>query len=140
MNVIGHRTPVDVFEDHLRLRLEGKLEEDLRRNYSEDVLLLTVNSNARGHDAIRMSAERLSRQLPQARFHIAARQVNGPYALLIWSARSARFDAVEGADSFVIENGKIVFQSIHYGLARGNGGHDGGVTEDGYARRGRRRR
>lgn len=55
MNNGGHRTPKEVFEDHVRLRLEGKLEEDLRRNYSEEVLLLTVNSKAVGHDAIRMS-------------------------------------------------------------------------------------
>ena len=136
MNASRHRTPEEVFEDHLRLRLEGKLEEDLRRNYSEDVLLLTVNSNARGHDAIRMSAARLRQQLPQARFNIATRQVNGPYALLIWSAKSARLDAVEGADSFVIENGKIVFQSIHYGLTRDAGDHDVGVTETDHARGG----
>ena len=129
MNVSGFRTPQEVFEDHLRLRLEGKLEEDLRRNYSEDVLLLTVNSNARGHDAIRMSAERLSQQLPQAQFNIAARKVSGPFALLIWSARSGRLDAVEGADSFVIENGKIVFQSIHYGLTSNAGNSDDGVTQ-----------
>ncbi len=127
MNANGRRTPEEVFEDHLRLRLEGKLEEDLRRNYSEDVLLLTVNSTARGHDAIRMSAERLNQQLPNARFNIAAKKVIGRYALLVWSAKSARFDAVEGADSFVIEKGKIVFQSIHYGLTTG-GTHDNGVT------------
>jgi hypothetical protein len=127
MNAIGHRTPEEVFDDHLRLRLEGKLEEDLRRNYSDDVLLLTVNSNARGHDAIRMSAERLGQQLPNAQFNIAAKQLNGRFALLVWSAKSARFDAVEGADSFVIEKGKIVFQSIHYGLTTGVN-HDSGVT------------
>ncbi len=129
MNDSGHRTPEEVFEDHLRLRLEGKLEEDLSRNYSEEVHLLTVNSNARGHNAIRMSAERLGRQLPEARFHIAAKQVNGRYAFLVWSAKSARFDAVEGADSFVIENGKIIFQSIHYGLTQRGGRFGGGVTQ-----------
>ncbi len=132
MNISRQRTTEEVFEDHLRLRLAGNLDEDLRRNYSEDVILLTVNSNARGHDALRMSARRLSRQLPDAQFKIAAKQVAGPYALLIWSARSSRFDAVEGADSFVIENGKIVFQSIHYGLAL-NRGDRHGVTEGGHA-------
>src|SRR5699024_5304623 len=106
------------FEDHLRLRLEGALEEDLRRNYSEDVVLLTVNSNARGYDAMRMSAERLARQLPDAEFEFTAKQVDGSYALLIWSASSPRFDAVEGADTFVIHEGKIVLHSIHYGLRR----------------------
>ncbi|MFD2649133.1 nuclear transport factor 2 family protein [Devosia albogilva] len=111
-----HRSPMEVFEDHLGLRLEGNLEEDLRRNYAEDVVLLTVNSNATGHEALRMSAERLSRQLPGAEFSIAAKQVSGPYALLIWSATSPRFQAVEGADTFVIRDGKIVLQTIHYGL------------------------
>ncbi|RVI79770.1 nuclear transport factor 2 family protein [Sinorhizobium meliloti] len=129
MNTSGHRTPAEVFEDHLRLRLEGKLEEDLRRNYSDDVLLLTVNSDARGHDALRKSADRLRRQLPEAQFHVAAKQVSGRYALLVWSAKSARFDAVEGADSFVIENGRIVFQSIHYGLTQRGKPIDDGVTE-----------
>ncbi|PAP95048.1 hypothetical protein CIT31_13225 [Mesorhizobium wenxiniae] len=67
--------------------------------------------------------------MPEARFHVAAKQVSGRYALLVWSAKSTRFDAVEGADSFVIENGKIVFQSIHYGLTQRGGAIDNGVTE-----------
>lgn len=67
--------------------------------------------------------------MPQARFYIAAKQVNGPYALLVWSAKSESLDAVEGADSFVIENGKIVFQSIHYGLRQSGGRFGDGVTE-----------
>ena len=131
MTASGHRSPEEVFEDHLRLRLEGNLTEDLRRNYAEDVVLLTVNSNARGHDAIRMSAQRLNQQLPDAEFTIVAKQVNGPFALLIWSASSARFNAIEGADSFVIKDGKIVFQSIHYGL-RQHGHHGDGVTTKGH--------
>jgi hypothetical protein len=38
------------------------------------------------------------------------------YVLLIWRGWSSRFDATEGADSFVIRDGKIRFQSIHYRL------------------------
>jgi hypothetical protein len=110
------RSAEEVFEDHLRLRMTGSLEEDLRRNYAEDVVLLTVNSNARGHDAIRMSARRLREQLPDARYEFLAKQVNGPYVLLIWRGWSSRFNATEGADSFDIRNGKIRLQSIHYRL------------------------
>ncbi len=110
------RSPEEVFEDHLRLRVAGKVEEDLRRNYAEDVVLLTINSNVRGHDAIRMSARRLRDQLPDGRFEFLSKQVNGPYALLIWQGQSSRFNAMEGADSFVIRDGKIQFQSIHYRL------------------------
>jgi SnoaL-like domain len=113
---ITTRSAEEVFEDHLRLRVAGKVEEDLRRNYAEDVVLLTVNSNARGHDAIRMSARRLRDQLPDGRFEFLSKQVNGPYALLIWEGQSSRFNAVAGADSFMIRDGKIQFQSIHYRL------------------------
>ncbi len=106
----------EVFEDHLRLRLDGRLEDDLRHNYSEDVVLLTSNSNRRGHDALRISAKRLSEQLPGADYEFIAKQVNGPYALLVWSAKSDGCTVRVGADSFVIEGGKIVMQTIHYGL------------------------
>lgn len=110
------RSTREVFEDHLKLRMKGDLETDLARNYSETVTLLTVNSNVRGHDAMRMSARRLAEQLPDGKFEFVAKQVNGPYALLIWRARSDRFRAVDGADSFVIEDGRIQMQTIHYHL------------------------
>ena len=113
------RSTDEVFEDHLRLRLEQKLEDDLARNYAPDVVLLTVNSNATGHDAIRMSAARLADQLPNARFEIIAKQVNGRFAMLVWRATSDRFDAVDGADGFVIEDGLIRCQTIHYRLQGG---------------------
>ena len=110
-------TPREIFEDHLRLRVEGDLEEDLRRNYSKDVVLLTSNSDFVGHDGIRVSAARLDEQLPDASFTFLSKRVHGPYAFLIWEGRSSHLDATSGADSFVIENDKIVFQSIHYALA-----------------------
>jgi hypothetical protein len=114
------RSTEEVFEDHLRLRVEGRLEDDLRRNYAEDVVLLTVNSNACGHDAIRMSADRLREQLPQSRFEFIKKQVNGRFAMLVWRATSARFSAVDGADGFVIEDGLIRLQTIHYQLGHGS--------------------
>jgi hypothetical protein len=110
------RSTSEVFEDHLRLRMEGDLEADLRRNYWEDVTLLTVNSNGEGHDMLRMSAERLAEQLPNGRYEFLKKQVRGPYALLIWRARSDGVRAVDGADSFLIEDGKIRMQTIHYRL------------------------
>lgn len=116
MKVSTDRPTEEVFKDHVRLRLEGRLEDDLQRNYSENVALPTVNSNEEGHDVLRLSAARLEEQLPDAGVEVVKMQVQGRYALLIWSATSPRMDAVEGSDSFVIEDGKIVFQSIHDGL------------------------
>lgn len=113
------RSTSEVFDSHLNLRIDGDLERDLVENYSEKVVLLTVNSNMSGHDAIRASAARLREQPPGAKFEFVAKQVNGPHALMIWRATSQRFDDVKGADSFVIKAGKIVSQSIHYRLVAG---------------------
>jgi hypothetical protein len=90
------RRTQEVFDDHLRLRLENRLEDDLARNYAEDVVLLTVNSNGCGHEAMRMSAGRLAEQLPEAEFEFIAKQVRDRFALLIWKATSRHFDAHRG--------------------------------------------
>jgi hypothetical protein len=57
------RSASEVFEDHLRCRAEGKLEEDLQRNYSQDVVSLCEFGTLRGYDARRQSADRLSLQV-----------------------------------------------------------------------------
>lgn len=114
---LSERSVQQVFDDHLQLRLQGRLEEDLARNYASDVVLLTVNSNACGHDALRNSAKRLREQLPSAKFDLVKKQVRDRFALLIWRATSDRFDAADGADSFVIHDGLIRLQTIHYRLA-----------------------
>lgn len=116
------RDTYQVFKDHLRLRLEGDLETDLRRNYAPDVVLLTVNSNAQGHDAIRISTARLQKQLPNGRFELLTEQVRGDFALLFWRGYSQRFDAIGGVDSFMITDGLIRMQTIHYQLLSHLGG------------------
>jgi hypothetical protein len=94
-------------------------ETDLRRNYAEDVLLLCEVGVLQGHSAIRESAQRLGLQLPGATFEFTTREVSGEYAFLVWKARSDRFEVEDGADSFVIRDGKIVMQTIFYRLAAG---------------------
>jgi hypothetical protein len=113
---LSNRNTSEVFEDHLRQRLSGSLEDDLRRNYDPQVVLLTVNSRLIGHDGIRHSAKLLRDELPGAKFEFKAKRVCRDYALLVWRAKSDRFDAIEGSDTFVVERGKIKLQTIHYGL------------------------
>jgi hypothetical protein len=54
--------------------------------------------------------------MPTPKFEFLARQVNGRFALLIWRGYSSREGAIDGADTFVIENGLIRLQTIHYRL------------------------
>ena len=92
--------------------------------------MLTVNSNACGHDAIRMSARRLANQLPEPKFELVAKQVRDRFALLVWRATSSRFGAIDGADSFFIEGGLICLQTIHYRLVDGSKYPDAAGTDN----------
>ncbi|HEX7030246.1 MAG TPA: nuclear transport factor 2 family protein [Gammaproteobacteria bacterium] len=108
------RSTRDVFEDHLRLREGGRLEEDLERNYADDVLLLSEDGPMIGHDALRTSAAKLRHQLPGGRFEYLRKCVRDEYAFLLWRGESRESTIHDGADTFVIRDGRIVMQSIHY--------------------------
>jgi hypothetical protein len=116
------RSPREVLDDHLRLRAEGDLETDLARNYAPDVVVLCSYGALRGLDAMRRSATDLKEQLPNARFDYKLHEVEGEYGYLLWSAESDTCRVPEGADSYVMRNGRIVMQSIYYRLEPGNPG------------------
>ena len=111
------RTTTEVFEDHLAKRLAGDVEGDIRMNYSPDVVFLTGTGAFTGHDGVRASAKELTRYLPEdSVFEYRHTLVEGEYAFLEWTTHSNRGQVTDGADSFVIRDGKIVFQSIHYSV------------------------
>lgn len=117
MTNLSERSTREVFERHLQLRAEGRLEDDLLENYSSDVILMVESNVLKGHSGIRHSAERLKLQLPRGRYEFKAKLVEGEYAFLIWRAQSDLYSVEDGADSFVIRNGKIVMQTIYYRLS-----------------------
>jgi hypothetical protein len=114
------RSPREVLDDHLRLRAEGDVETDLARNYAPDVVVLCSYGALRGLDAMRKSAADLKAQLPNARFDYTLHEVEGEYGYLLWSAESDTCRVPEGADSYVIRDGRIVMQSIYYRLEPGD--------------------
>lgn len=115
MNATEHwRTPEEVLDDHLRQSKSGRVDEDLARNYAEDVVVLTGTGVFRGHEGLRQLSERLRQELPEARFDYRTQLVEGELGFLEWSARSASTCVNDGADSYVIRDGRIVAQTIHY--------------------------
>lgn len=110
------RTTYEVFNDHLHLREQGRIEEDLERNYAEDAVLLTGYGIFSGHDGIRVSAEILDQQLKGARYMYRTRLVHGKMAFLEWGAGGERMYVSNGADSYFIADGRIRVQTIHYTL------------------------
>jgi hypothetical protein len=109
------RSCEDVINDHLRLREEGKLEEDIRRNYREDVVVLTPSACYRGHEGVRECASLLYDAIRDAsEYRYNAVRCDERMALLEWSASSDDMEIGDGVDSFMVEDGEICAQTIRY--------------------------
>lgn len=116
------RTPSEVFESHLALRKVHDLDGDIAANYAEDVVLMTLTGVFRGHAGVRASAAELHRYLPQGQYDYVLRMVEGDVAFLVWTGTSDGGEVHDGADTFLIRDGRIVVQTIHFTVQRG-GGH-----------------
>ena len=109
------RSPREVLESHLALRKAGDLESDLAENYAEDVRLLTTGEGLNhGHDGVRKLAEVLRTYLPDGNYAYEQVLVDGDVGMLTWTGRGDDAVVHDGADSFVIRDGLIRAQTIHY--------------------------
>lgn len=108
------RSTEEVLDDHLRKRAEGDFEGDLIENYAPDVVLLTCTGIRRSHEGLRECHKVLCDSVGDAKVDIVNKLVEGEFAFLEWRAKSDSVEVREGADSFVIRNGKIVYKSIHF--------------------------
>jgi hypothetical protein len=118
------RTAREVLDDHLNLAndwvdqpLERILDEDLRRNVAEDIVILINRGTFRGHAGVRQLAQMLSEELPaHEAFDYTYVAVDGRIGLLEWAYDDSTVRVRDGVDSYLIEGGKIVAQTIHYTL------------------------
>lgn len=108
------RTPSEIMESHLNKRLHGKLEEDIKENFSENIIILSSYGIYKGHEGIRASSAGLKKLVGNAVFEYRRVLIEENYAFLKWEAESEEKEVKDVADSFTIEDGKIVFQAIHY--------------------------
>ncbi|MCZ2818530.1 nuclear transport factor 2 family protein [Modestobacter sp. VKM Ac-2984] len=108
------RSTEEVFADHLRLAGEHRLEDDIARNVAPDCVVLERRGVFRGHDGVCALARLLAEELSDAPYTYTTELVDGRLAFLEWTAESDHARVRDGADSFVIENGWIVAQTIHY--------------------------
>jgi SnoaL-like domain len=120
---LGKRSAREVLDDHLGIAnrwgpdqdLEDIVAEDLRRNVSEEIVILMNRGTFHGHAGVMELAEMLGEELPERRaFAYTYVAAEGKIALLEWAYDDARVSVSDGADSYLIEDGKIVAQTIHY--------------------------
>ncbi|MDT7531208.1 nuclear transport factor 2 family protein [Sphingopyxis sp. SE2] len=109
------RTVKEVFDDHLQQAQDGTVEDDFARNYAEDVVLLTGWGRIyHGREGLIALTDLLMKQVPNPRFEYRFRLTERDVAFLEWSARGDGAEVNDGVDSYVIRNGRIVAQTIHY--------------------------
>jgi hypothetical protein len=108
------RSPRDVLESHLQLSQAGRLEEDLERNYADDVVLLSYEGINRGHDGVRRLAAVLRNYVDAGHYSYDQILVEGDVAMMRWHAADGDTVVHDGADSYVISDGRIRAQTIHF--------------------------
>lgn len=113
------RSAEEVFDSHLRLRETNDFETDLKTNYAPDVVMLTCTGVFRGYEGLRACAAELKNCFPDGKYDYVRRIVHGEVAFLVWTGRSPVGEVKDGADTFVIRDGLIVVQTIHYTVDRG---------------------
>lgn len=111
---LRRRSAAEVFDDHLRLASEHRFEEDIARNVSPDIVILERRGIFRGRDGTKELARLLEMELPGAPYVYTNRLIEGRVAFLEWTSEGQHARVRDGADSFVIEDGWIVAQTIHY--------------------------
>jgi hypothetical protein len=123
MENLSTRPAQEVLDDHLNLterfgaeeNWQRIVEEDIRRNVSEDIVILINRGTFRGHEGVRELARMLGEELPEHHaFEYTYRAVEGRMAFLEWAYEDDNVRVRDGADSYLIEDGKIVAQTIHY--------------------------
>lgn len=111
---MAHRSFTEVFDDHLRLSEMGDFENDLRRNFSIDIIVLMENRIYRGHEEVRELARRLLRELPNGKYQNNMILLDKELGMLEWTAKSDKTEVLDGVDSYLFRDGKIIAQTIHY--------------------------
>jgi hypothetical protein len=100
------RSAREVFEDHLRIGTEGTVEHDIDRNYASTVVILSADGVRHGHDGLREQADKLRSELPNCTFHYGTQLVAGGVAFLEWTAEADGVRVRDGADSYLIRDGR----------------------------------
>lgn len=113
-DALRKRSTREVLEDHLQLRRARRLEDDIARNYDPDVVLLSLTAARRGLDGVREMAAELQRDCAGNEYRYDEVVLNGDVGMLVWSATCPGGQIRDGTDSYLVRDGRIAVQTIHY--------------------------
>jgi ketosteroid isomerase-like protein len=107
------RTPLEVFKAHA----EAMSSRDLDRivsDYADHAVFITKAGVLHGKDGVREGFTRIFADLPQPRFDVHTRILEGDVMFLEWKATSEHSRADDGVETFRVDHGEIVLQTVHY--------------------------
>ena len=107
------RSTQDVLDNHLKCFSEGNLTA-LLSDYASDAIMFTTAGPLKGVDAIKPIFQALFAEFsqPGASVKMQRLSIEGDYAYLLWSAETAENSYEIATDTFVVRNGRILFQTF----------------------------
>jgi ketosteroid isomerase-like protein len=110
-------TTAQVLEKHLELVGNRDLPA-VMEFYAPDAFMITPDAILQGPDQIRtfFVAQMAEFALPGLDFELKEKKVNGNIAYIVWTADTAENTYHYASDTFVIENGRIVAQTIAFSV------------------------
>ena len=103
----------EVIDHHLRSFGEHNLDGILS-DYAPGAFLFTPGGQIKGLDTMKAFFQALLAEFgkPGATFSLKHQSVEGDYGYILWTAETADNVYESGTDTFVVRDGKIVFQSF----------------------------
>ncbi len=104
------QTPEQIVNHHLTAAGAGDANA-VARDYADDAVLIMPDNTYKGRPAIRSVFEQLlAKKAPPL---VVKRKVfEGDVGYLTWSMNAGKPGEVDGSDTFVVQNGKIVAQTV----------------------------
>jgi SnoaL-like domain len=111
------RTPQEVFQHHAEA-LGGEDIDAIVSDYADDAIFMTPEGVLRGKAGVRQAFEKLTSELPGARWELPTQLYEDDILLLEWKATSSETKVEDGIDTFVFRDGLISVQTVRYTLQR----------------------
>ena len=111
------RTPQEIFQHHAEA-LGAEDIDAIVSDYADDAIFMTPEGVLRGKDEVRRAFERLTSEVPGARWELPTQLYEDDILLLEWKATSSASKVEDGIDTFVFSDGLIRVQTVRYTLQR----------------------
>ncbi len=113
---IKGRSTGEVYWEHIALRFADDVATDVKRNYSDELVLISNQGNFYGKKGLATSARILYSHLPNTNYTIVDTVVQGDWVTERWAYydNEANKMVLDGIDTFLIEDGQIKVMMINY--------------------------